>query len=85
MPERGGQVGLADPDRAQDQSAAGVVEEPQASQFVPQFAVVADGAVAVEGVQAHGGVEFGGAGAQRGGGAVAAVDLVGEHQCRKSA
>ena len=41
-PEGGGQVGLADADRAEDEGAAGVVDEPQRAQLVPELAVVAD-------------------------------------------
>src|SRR6266567_2833687 len=49
VPQRAGQVGLADPDRAQDQSPVGAVEEPQAGQLVPQLVVVADGGGLVPG------------------------------------
>jgi len=75
--------GLADPDRPEDQGAAGVVEEPQRAQLVPEFAVEPGAGVGGEGLQAHGGVELGGAGAQLGRGAVAAVDLVGEHELQE--
>jgi hypothetical protein len=81
--ERGGQVGLADPDRPENAGAAGIVEEPQRAQLVPELAVEPDTGVGGEGLQAHGGVELGGAGAQLGRGAVAAVDLVGEHELQE--
>jgi hypothetical protein len=84
VPERGGgQVGLADPDRPENTGAAGIVEESQRAQLVPELAVEPDTGVGGEGLQPHGGVELGGAGAQLGRGAVAAVDLVGEHELQE--
>ena len=50
---------------------------------MPEFAVEPDTGVGLEGLQPHGGVELGGAGAQLGGRAVAAVDLVGEHELQE--
>ena len=61
--QRGGQVGLADPDGPQYQSPVGGFGEPQADQLVPQLLVVADGGGGVPGVDAHVGAEPGGAGA----------------------
>src|SRR6202040_3758007 len=58
----GGQVGLADADRSQDQGAVGAVEEPQGDQFVPELLVVAGGGGGVPGLGAHGGVQAGVAG-----------------------
>jgi hypothetical protein len=78
--ERVREVGLADPDLAEDEHPAGVVDEPQRGQLGPQRLVVGDGGVGIPGLQGHGRVELGGFGAQRGGLAVAAVDLVGEEQ-----
>jgi hypothetical protein len=49
-------------------------------QFVPQLLIEGDRGGGVPGVQAHAGVEAGGACAQRGGVGVAAGDLVGEDQ-----
>ena len=69
--------GLADPDRSQNQSAVGGFGEPQADQLVPQLLVVADGGGGVPGVQAHVGVQPGGAGAAGGRPVLAAGDLVG--------
>ena len=81
--ERGGQEGLADPDRAHDHGVGGVGDEPQGEQFVQDGLVVADGAVCVEVVQPHGRVQAGGAGAARRGGGVAAGDLVGQDQLQE--
>ena len=75
--QRGGQVGLADPDGPQDQSPVGGFGEPQADQLVPQLLVVADGGGRVPGVQPHVGVEPGGAGAAGGRAVLAAGDFVG--------
>ena len=58
----------------------GGVDEPQAAELVPQLLVEPDRGAGVPGVQAHGGVEAGGAGAQRGGVGVAAGHLVGEEE-----
>ena len=79
-PKRRGQVCFPDADRAEDERAAGVVEEPQRAQLVPELPVVADRAVAGEGLEPHRRVELRGPGAQVSRGAVAAFDLVGEHQ-----
>ena len=53
------------------------------AQLVPELAVEPDTGVGLEGLQPHGGVELGGAGAQLGRRAVAAVDLVGEHELQE--
>ena len=42
VPERGGQMRLADADRPEHQGPVGGVEEAQGDQFVPQLLVVAD-------------------------------------------
>ncbi len=76
----GGEVGLADPDRAEDQGAAGDLEQPQRGELGPDRAVVAGTAVGVEGLQAHRGVQPGRAGPQLGAGAVPAGGLIGQHQ-----
>ena len=62
----GGQVGLAYSDRSQDQGAVGGFGEAEADELVPELLVVADGGGGVPGVQAHVGVEPGGAGAAGG-------------------
>ena len=63
--QRGGQVCLADAG-TQYQSPVGGLGEPEADQLVPELLVVADGGGGVPGVQAHVGVEAGGAGAAGG-------------------
>jgi hypothetical protein len=80
VPERGRQVCLAHPDRTQQQSPVGSVEKPQGGQLGPELLVIAQGRGGVPGLQAHPGVEAGGAGAQRGGVGVAAGDLLSEHE-----
>jgi DNA invertase Pin-like site-specific DNA recombinase len=62
------------------QSPVGGFGEPQADQLVPQLLVVADGGGGVPGVDAHVGVEPGGAGAAGGRAVLAAGDLVGQQQ-----
>jgi hypothetical protein len=83
VPQRGSQVRLADPHGPQDERAAALVEQSQGAQLVPGLPVEAGAAVAVEGLQAHARVELGGAGAQLGGGPVAAFDLVGQQQAQE--
>jgi hypothetical protein len=83
VPERGRQVGLADPDRSEDERAAALVEQPQRAQLVPGLPVEGGAAVAVEALQPHAGVELGGAGPQLGGGPVAPFDLVGQQQAEE--
>lgn len=80
VPQSAGQVGLSDPDRAQDQGAAGDLEHPQRGQLGPDLTIEADAPVGVEGLQAHARVQVGGAGPQLGAGGVAAGGLVGQHQ-----
>ena len=71
---------LPTPDGAQYQSPVGGFGEPQADQLVPQLLVVADGGGGIPGVEAHVGVEPGGAGAAGGGAVLAAGDFVAEQQ-----
>jgi len=80
VPQRAGQVRLADPDRAQEQGAVRAVEEPQADQLVPQLPVVADSGGLVPGIEPHGRVQPGGAGPQARGLGLAAGVLVGQDQ-----
>ena len=49
MSERGGQVRLTDSDRPEDAGAAGVVDEPQRAQLVPELAVMDRGKVLAQG------------------------------------
>ena len=80
VPERAGQVGLADPDRAEQQGPVAGVQEPQRGELVPELLVVADGGGRVPGVQPHAGVEPGGPGPQGGGLGLAAGVFVGEDE-----
>ena len=73
-------MGFADADRTEDHGAVGGVEEPQTGQVGPQGPVVAHRGVLVPGVQAHGGIQAGGAGSPGCGAGVAAGGFVGEDQ-----
>ena len=78
--ERGGQMCFADPDGTQNAGAVGAVEEPQAGQLGPQRPVVADRGGLVPGVEAHAGIEPGGAGPAGSRAGVAAGGLVGQDE-----
>lgn len=78
--ECGGEVGLADPDRTQDDRPVRGAEEPQTGQISPHRAVVAHRGVVVPGVDAHGRVQARGAGPAGCGAGVAAGSFIGEDQ-----
>lgn len=61
-----GEVGLADSDGAEDEHGVAGLGEAQAGQVHEQLPVVAEVVELVPGLDAHGGVQAGGAGAQLG-------------------
>src|SRR5215467_1314737 len=81
--EAAGEHGLANPDRPQDEDAERLLQKAQGAELVPELAVEVDRGGVVPELQAHGGVEMSGAGAQIAAGAVAAGGLVGEHELQK--
>jgi len=78
--ERGGQMGLSDPDGSQDEDAVAGLGEPQAGQVAEQHSVIGEVVGFVPGVQSHGRVQAGDPRAEHRRAGLAAGDLIGQDQ-----